>query len=241
MRPLLVLAHGTRSSKAQWAQYGDLLTDAELHAIDLPGHGTRLGERCGYDEVIDVFDEAVDSAAPGQPVIVGGHSLGGYLAAMYADRLAADGRSGEIAGLALVGTTADPGSRLAVFYKWFAQILPKVGAQRMTAIANAMYRVLGTTRELPGPEAYEALVDSWALVFERCGPHLLGRLDCPVLLVNGQFDQMRIHVKQYAAQTTDVTTHLIKGATHVLPDTHSGELAAILNGFGRRLATVDTI
>ncbi|SDL34938.1 alpha/beta fold hydrolase [Tessaracoccus oleiagri] len=229
MRPLMVLAHGTRTTRAQWNGYDELVPAAELFPIDLPGHGTRQGQPVDYESVIGVFDEAIATARPGQPVILGGHSLGGYLAAMYAEHLTQSGRAAELAGLVLVGTTADPSSPLASIYKGFAKVLPVVGFERMTKIANVMYRALGIKADYPGPESYEALADAWALVFGRCGPHNLRDLECPVVLVNGQFDQMRIHARQYAAQVPGTTIHLVKGASHVLPMTHPEELAAILN------------
>lgn len=235
MKPLMVLAHGTRTTKAQWDGYDELVPAAELLPIDLPGHGTLQGQTCDYDAVIDVFDAALATARPGQRVIVGGHSLGGYLAGLYAEHLTQSGRGDELAGLVLVGTSADPSSPLASVYKGFARVLPVVGFERMTKVANVMYRALGIKADYPGPESYEALADAWGLVFGRCGPHNLRDLQCPVVLVNGQFDQMRIHARQYAAQVPSTTIHLVKGASHVLPMTHPDRLAAILNDVAESL------
>jgi pimeloyl-ACP methyl ester carboxylesterase len=236
VKPLMVLAHGTRTTKAQWAGYDALVPHAELLPIDLPGHGALAGGSCHYDDVIAVFEDAVATARDGQRVVVGGHSLGGYFAAMYAAHLVEEGREDELAALVLVGTTADPGSRLAAIYKGFARLLPVVGYERMTRIANRAYRALGVKDDLPGPEAYAALDDAWRLVFERCGPENLRGVTCPVVFVNGQFDQMRIHLKQFTTIVPGATAHTIKGASHVLPATHPAELAAILDGIAAGLA-----
>lgn len=229
MKPLLVLAHGTRTTKAQWDGYAQRLPEAELLAIDLPGHGTLQGGPVTFDEVIRVFDEAVATRKPGQPLILGGHSLGGYLAALYAGHLAEEHDRQELDGLLLVGTTGDPRSVVAAGYKGFAKLLPMIGFERMTTIANWFYRALNLTEDLPGPEAYTALSDSWSLVFEHCGPQNLRALECPVVFVNGQLDQMRVHVKRFANSAKRPQVHLVKGATHVLPMTHPDELARIMN------------
>src|SRR5699024_880047 len=44
IRPRLVLVHGTRMDRHEWAAYPDLLPGAEVVAVDLPGHGARLGQ-----------------------------------------------------------------------------------------------------------------------------------------------------------------------------------------------------
>lgn len=226
-RPLVVLVHGTRQTRRQWEGYAELLPEAQLLAIDLPGHGSRAGERCTREATMAVIDEAVRSRADGQPVVLVGHSLGGYLAALYMQEAAMAGRD-DIDALVLVGTTADPTSPVAGIYRGFAKVLPVVGFERMTAIANCFYRLLGERGELPGPESYEALDDAWKVVFADCGPHNLEQVRVPVTIVNGQFDQMRLHARRWAAASGNATVHLVPGATHLLPITHEPQLAAIL-------------
>lgn len=226
-RPLVVLVHGTRQTLHEWDGYAELLPGCDLLAIDLPGHGTRAGERCTKDAAMAVIDDAVRSRGEGQPVVLVGHSLGGYLAALYLDELATSGRD-DVDALVLVGTTADPASPVAAAYRGFAKLLPVVGFERMTRIANAAYRALGERGELPGPESYEALDDAWKVVFEHCGPRNLGRVRKPVTIVNGQFDQMRLHARRWAEASGNATAHLVRGATHLLPITHRPQLAAIL-------------
>lgn len=233
MRPLLILAHGTRTSKVEWEGYDEYVTSADVLPIDLPGHGELEGTRCLFDDVVRVFDEAVECAEPGRAVIVGGHSLGGYLAAMYAAHRARTGRPGPD-GLVLIGTSADPGSSLAFVYKGFAKVLPVVGFERMTRVANVFYRLLGYDGPMPGPESYAALADAWDLVFERCGPDNLRGLGCDVDIVNGQYDQMRIHARRFAEAAGGARTHVVRGGSHLMPTTHPVELAAILDSIARR-------
>ncbi|WP_237566001.1 alpha/beta fold hydrolase [Ornithinimicrobium cerasi] len=225
--PRLVLVHGTRMSAAQWDPYPALLPGAEVVAVDLPGHGSRVAEPFTVEAALGVLDAAVSGRTPGQGVVLAGHSLGGYLAALYAqahpDRLSA---------LVLLGASADPSHRLAVVYRGFAALLPRVGAARMARFTNAVVRRLGVSGaaadSLPDGAAYAALPAAWAAVMGACGPHLLREVGCPVVLVNGQWDQMRLHVRRYAAACADPHIVTVPRATHFAPLTHPDEVAAAL-------------
>ena len=85
MRPHLVLVHGSRLASSQWLPQVPLLEGrATLSLVDLPGHGSRDGEHFTLARCVTVLDEAVDEAPPGAPVVLVGHSLGGYVAMAYA-------------------------------------------------------------------------------------------------------------------------------------------------------------
>lgn len=222
--PRLVLVHGTRMDAREWAAYPPLLPDAELVAIDFPGHGSRLGEEFTAEAAVAAIGAAVDGHSPGQPVVLAGHSLGGYLAMLYAAR-----HPRALDALVLIGSSAEPDGPLAGIYRRFADLLPKVGAARMSRISNAVMRRLGTPEEmLPGPEGYAALPAAWQVVFDECHPDLLTDVACPVFLVNGQFDQMRLHVKRFAAAAQDPHVVTVPRATHFLPITHAEQVAEVL-------------
>lgn len=227
VKPLVVMVHGTHESKAEWDGYDALLPIARVLPIDLPGHGARTDLRCTRSNVIAVLDEAVAQAEPDQPVVLVGHSLGGYFSALYAQHLADEGRD-DLAALVLVGTTADPSSKVALGYKGFMWLMSVIGVGRMAALSNAFYRLIGNRGELPGVESYQALADGWRVVFDECGPANLRDVRCPVVLVNGQFDHMRVHAKQFANHASNVSAHVVRGATHQLPNTHASKLAAII-------------
>lgn len=226
-KPVVVFVHGTRTTRHEWDGYETLLPQAQVVAIDLPGHGELQHVSCTRESVLATIDDAVAQASPRQPVVVVGHSLGGYCSALWAQERRRTGQPGPDA-LVLVGSSGDPKSRLGWIYKGFAKLLPLVGFERMTRWANRMYRLLGEKGELPGPEAYEALSDAWAIVFDECGPDNLREIACPVVLVNGQFDQMRVHVRQFAAAARRPVRHIVLGATHMLPITHAEALAGII-------------
>lgn len=211
-------------SSAQWAPYAELLPGVELVAVDLPGHGSRVGEPFTADAALRTIAQAVEGAAPAQPLVLAGHSLGGYLATLYAAAHPQD-----LGVLVLLGASADPGGRLAVVYRAFARALPLVGPARMARVANAVVARLGVAADaLPDGAAYQALPAAWAAVMEACGPDLLRTVRCPVVLANGQWDQMRLNVRRYARACRDPRVVTIPRATHFAPLTHPAQVAAVL-------------
>lgn len=226
-QPRLVLVHGTRMEGRQWEPYLPLLPGVEVVAPDLPGHGTRAGEEFTLDAALRTITDAVDGAGPGQRVVLAGHSLGGYLATVWAAR-----NPGRLDRLVLVGATADPAGPLTGVYRSFARLVGRSDPDRMARATNRMVRWLGARPEvvdaLPGGESYAALPAAWQVVMDECGPDLLRAVDCPVVLVNGQFDQMRLHVRRYAAAAADARVVTVPRATHLMPLTHPAQLARIL-------------
>lgn len=232
--PRLVLVHGTRMNRVQWEPYRALLPGVELLTVDLPGHGERVGEEFTGERALAVIDAAVRRAGP-RPVLAG-HSLGGYLAAAWAAE-----HPDDLGALVLLGATADPSGPLTGVYRGFARVLPRVDAERTASRMNAVFRRLGAEGEhaaaLPDGAAYAALPAAWDYVMGRCGPELLDDVRCPVVLVNGQLDQMRLHVRRYAQHARDPHVLTVPGATHLMPATHPDQVAAALRE-GLRLATV---
>lgn len=229
MERALILLHGTRMSQRQWRPYEDLLSGLPLMTRDLPGHGERAGEEFTRDAALATVDEAVQEArelGDGRPVLAG-HSLGGYLGAMWAAQ-----HPRGLGALVLIGATADPAGPLTGVYRGFARALPYVQPERMAAAMNVIFRRLGATGEhadlLPDGAGYAALPAAWQLVMDECGPDLLREVDCPVWMVNGQLDQMRIHVRRFAEAAADARVVTVPRATHLMPATHPEQVAAVL-------------
>ena len=82
--PPVIFVHGTRSSAQVWERQVAALRARGIPAlaIDLPGHGSRIGEIFTLEGAIAAIDDAVDSF-DSAPVLVG-HSLGGYATLAYA-------------------------------------------------------------------------------------------------------------------------------------------------------------
>lgn len=226
--PLVVLVHGTRMSAVQWDPYAQLLQGCEVATLDLPGHGARHDEDFTAERALAVIGAAVSSAEAGQPVVLVGHSLGGYLAMLYAARYPDD-----LAGLMLVGASAIPRGVGAAVYLGFARLLPLVGYHRMAAVANTVMRWLGVcgqaAQALPGGDSYAATEQAWGVVMGQCGPGLLTDVRAPIWLVNGAFDHLRLDARRYREACLDGRIVTVRRATHLLPLTHPQALSAVIN------------
>jgi len=227
-----VLVHGTRVSSAQWhlPAYQDVLADLDVVTPDLPGHGSRVAERFTTAAAVEVVSEAVESGEPGAPVVLAGHSLGGYMAMAYAAR-----HPQRLAGLALIGASAVPRGPGAAAYRAFASLIPRVGPERMARLSNRVLTRLTdaeTARAvLDGGDSYAATADAWAAVMADGDPRLLRNVTCPVLLVSGQWDQLRVHAREFAAQCRDARVVVVPRATHLLPLSHPRVVATLLRDF----------
>ena len=157
------------------------------------------------------------------------------LLAEVEDRVRAAAGAEPFAPDALVadlGATADPDGPLTGLYRVFARAMPHLDPERTARRMNALMRLLGARGEhadaLPDGSAYASLPAAWDLVMAEAGPQLLDDVRCPVVLVNGQLDQMRLHVRRFADHARDACVVTIPRATHLLPATHPEQLATIL-------------
>ncbi len=211
----VVLVHGSRLSGAQWTPQLPRLTPyVDPVAVDLPGHGARVGEKFTLDRCADVVQDAVDAAPAGTPVVVVGHSLGGYVAMFHAARHA-DG----LAGLVLADCSADPVGPGAAVYRGVAALTDRVGEERMREVTFRFLR-----RRYP-PEVSEPIIAggyfagatgaAWREVMMRCRPGLLTRVRCPVLLLNGQYDQFRLGERRFRRACPHARSEVLPGATHL--------------------------
>lgn len=223
-------------SAAQWEPYRALLPEIDLVTIDLPGHGERVGEAFTREAALSAIDDAVTMAsAGGLAPVLAGHSLGGYLSMMWAAQ-----HPTSLASLVLLGATADPRGPLTGVYRGFARLLPAVGEDRMARGANAVMRALGARGEhaalLPDGRAYAALPAAWEVIMTEVTPELLSSVACPVVLVNGQFDQMRLHVRRFAAAARDARVVTVPRASHLMPATHPRQVAQVLRDAARAVS-----
>ena len=208
----LVLVHGSRLASSQWAPQIPLLRDrVGLTLVDLPGHGTRAGEEFTLERSIEVIDASLPR---GVPVVLLGHSLGGYAAMAYAAR-----RGAALSGLVLADASATPTGPGAAIYRGVAALTDRLGPERMTRVNN---RVL---RRLYPPERIEPVIAggyyfaptpaAWREVMEHCRPSMLQGVQCPVLLLNGQFDQFRIGTRAFLRACPQARVEIIRRAGHL--------------------------
>ena len=211
----VVLVHGSRLSGAQWAPVLPHLTPyVDTVAVDLPGHGTRAGDEFTLAGCAEVVQDVVDAAPPAAPAVVVGHSLGGYVAMFHASR-----HGDDLAGLVLGDCSADPVGPGAAVYRGVAALTERVGEDRMRALTFRFLR-----RRYP-PEVSGAIIaggyhagptaTAWREVMARCRPELLADVRCPVLLLNGQWDQFRLGVRGFRRACPQARVEVLPGATHL--------------------------
>ena len=210
----LVLVHGSRLSSAQWAPQLPLLAGrVGVGLVDLPGHGARVAEDFTLERCVEVIDEAVRDAPAGSHVVLVGHSLGGYAAMAYAAH-----RGAALSGLVLAGCSTTPTGPGAAIYRGVARLTDRVGPERMTRLNDRVLRRFYPAERIEpviaGGYYFTPTAAAWGEVMGRCRPSMLHGLGCPVLLLNGQYDQFRLGTRAFVRACPRARVEIIRGATH---------------------------
>lgn len=231
----VVLVHGSRLSSSQWRPQLPLLEGrVSVGLVDLPGHGSRAEERFTLERCVEVIVEAVEASPPGAPVVLVGHSLGGYAAMCHAAEHAA-----SLDGLVLAGCSATPRGPGAAVYRAVAALSDRIGPERMTRINNRVLRTLYAA-DLIEPVIgdgywFEPTAVAWDEVITRCGPDMVRDVRCPVLFLNGQFDQFRLGVRDFVAACPHAQVETIPRASHLANLDQPRAFADALLGFVERI------
>jgi pimeloyl-ACP methyl ester carboxylesterase len=236
MGPSVVLLHGIRTSASMWRAQLEALQAAGIrgHAVDLPGHGSRLGERFSMEGALDAIDAAVDGL-PG-PVLLCGLSLGGYLALHWT----AERGAGRIDGLlaAACGTTPH-GAPLAA-YRGIADLiarLPDQGAWLNQFMVDRFIRdPVAREDVVGGGVALDVMADGLGAMASVRPLSAIARIRVPILFVNGRFDHFRMEERRYlrAAQRRPglppswSQLAIVPGASHLVSLTRPQEFTRIL-------------
>lgn len=181
-----------------WRAQSEALTTAGVRsrAIDLPGHGSRLGERFTLDGALDAIDDAVDSL-PG-PVLLCGLSLGGYLGLHWAGSRGGTRIAGMIA--AACGTT--PRGAALAGYRGLADAiyrLPDQGAGINQFLIDRFVPERSRADVTRGGVALDVMADGLGAMAGVRPVESIGRIRVPLLLVNGRFDHFRLEERRYLA------------------------------------------
>lgn len=218
MRPTVILVHGLRTSHSMWRQQIEALEREGIPAlaIDLPGHGRRIGERFTLDAALRSIGDAVAEAeASGSKPYLAGFSLGGYLSIEWVAQ-----NPGRVAGLlaAACGTVPHP----IVMHTWRG-IAKVIGSfpDRGLALNNLAVRLFvpqpGANDVIAGGVALDVMDDSIRALLEFTPIESLRRIEEPVLFVNGKWDHVRSHARRFIAATRNARLVKVPGASHVVP------------------------
>ncbi|MDJ0323627.1 alpha/beta hydrolase [Cryobacterium sp. PH31-AA6] len=226
--PPVLFVHGIRTSATMWRRQLAGLAEYGLPglAIDLPGHGSRMAEPFTVEGALAAIDEGV--AALGGRVVLVGLSLGGYYAIEYSAR-----NPGKVAGLVAAGCCAIPGGWPLDVYRGLARLIRRLPDHGLW-LHTTLVRVL-----LPKEGAADTLVDGVPLNVMDAGLGATGtlrpleglsRYPGQIWLVNGAFDQFRLHERRFLAACRSGRLVIVPRASHLVSLAQPERFGAVLRG-----------
>lgn len=230
MPPAVILVHGLRTSATMWRQQVEDLTvrGIPVLTVDLPGHGTRLGERFTLDAAVAAIDHAVAeaTAAAGRPPYLVGFSLGGYLAIEWAAQ-----HPGRVTGLLAASCGTVPSALVMNTWRVAAKVIHTF-PDRGRALNDFAVRLFvpspGAEDIVAGGVALEVMDDVLRALLGLRPLASLGRVAEPVLFVNGQFDHVGLHAGKFLAAARRGRLVTVPRATHMVSATHPAQFTAAL-------------
>ena len=241
-RPIrLLLVHGSRLNAASWFPLEEVLLGRIVcDHLDLPGHGVKQEVPFTMDGALAAVGTAVEALDPSRHrIILGGHSLGGFVAMEWAAE-----NHGMLAGLVLMGATAQPSSRLAHIYRAFGSAL-RAGLEDERRAESIRETDASSLRRIIGPRTAQAVLergpglaaipDAWDAVIDGVDLRSLAEVDVPVLAINGEYDQFRVGESAARRLRHDLDVVHVPGATHFAPMTHPVPVARAIRAFAGSL------
>ncbi|MET0884895.1 MAG: alpha/beta hydrolase [Mycetocola sp.] len=233
MPATVILVHGLRTSATLWRHQEEHLGGLGIptNAIDLPGHGSRLGERFSVERALQGIDDAVTAAeaAGSKPYLVG-FSLGGYLAIEWVAR-----NPGRVAGLLAAACATVPHPVIMHGWRGISRVIG-LFPDRGRALNDFTVRLFvpqpGATDVIAGGVALDVMDDVLLSLLSLRPVERLAEIDVPVLFVNGRFDHVRAHANRYLAATRTARLVTVPGASHMVSVVRPHEFTdALLEGY----------
>ncbi|MFH5822094.1 alpha/beta fold hydrolase [Georgenia sp. AZ-5] len=212
--PTVLLVHGIRTSATMWRRQVEALGAAGVPAVapDLPGHGTRGGERFTVAGAVAAVEEA--AARVEGPLVVAGLSLGGYLAVHWA-ALTAHRVDAVVAASC---STQPRGVPLWVYRRLAGLIgrLPDAGAGLNDRLARRFLPPDALTDVIAGGMTVSVMENVLAGMADIDTLADLRAIDAPVWLVNGRWDHFRAEERRFLRACADGRLVVVPRATHLV-------------------------
>jgi pimeloyl-ACP methyl ester carboxylesterase len=209
----VLLVHGIRASATMWRHQEEQLRAAgyPVLAIDLPGHGKRMGEPFTVPAALAAIDDGV--AHLGDRVLLVGLSLGGYYAMAYAAQ-----HPDRVAGLVAAGCSAVPKGVLLEGYRVLARMihrLPDRGLWLHETMARRLLPPAGARDVLAGGAALDVMDAGLRATATLTPLASLAAYPGPIWLVNGALDHFRLNERGFLAACRNGEVVVVPGATHL--------------------------
>ena len=229
--------HGIRTSATMWRAQVAAMTERgnPAHAVDLPGHGTRMSEEFTLDSAFQTIDDAVRDAATRGPVLLAGHSMGGLLCIEYVGREDPP----PVAGFIAASCTSIPRGLGINAYRALARGFDALPDRGMWMTDRVLDRTLPPeTRRDFGAGGYAFDTQHQAM---RMLPVLdllaaLERIRVPLWFVNGQYDQLRVNERLFQRIAPHAELIVVPRTTHLVTAMRPRVFNAIL---GVAIATIE--
>ncbi len=253
--PVVILESGMAATTEHWERIAArLVSRFTTVTYQRAGYGVsryRAGAEFRFDTMVDDLTDVAKHVAGGRPIVLVGHSLGGYLALLAAERLGA-----QVRGVALVDSShpaeLQRSIRQAEGGRALTGALALMPASLELGLGSLLQRPEWVDR-LPREARTTALAQyrdaklwaaarrEWRVVKERFERFdgVLPRISAPLLVITaGQTaatDAVQVDLHdEFAAAAPQARRHLVQGADHdeILTDAgRAAEVSAIITAF----------
>jgi alpha-beta hydrolase superfamily lysophospholipase len=242
-RRIVVIVHGYAEHGGRYAHAAEDLAEsgAVVCAPDHIGHGKSEGDRAlivDFERVVDDLHTLVGIVSgehPTLPIVMVGHSMGGLLTGLYAERY-----PGQLAGVAFLGAVLGD-------WPWARDVLEE-GIPEESSDPAGMSRDPETVREYASdPLVYHGgyqrpLLEAEVAALDRFNAEL-EQITMPVMFLHGEADPFVPFRTSMAAvkrmPTSDLTVRIYPDARHELVnELNRDEVILALGTFIKRVATV---
>lgn len=217
MTPQVVFVHGIRTSATMWRAQVEHLSAAGIgaHALDLPGHGTRMSETFTLDGAFETIDAAVTDAAARGPVLLVAHSMGGLVSIEYMGREDPPPVEAFIAA----GCTSIPRGAGLTMYRTLARgfdRLPRRGQPLTDMVLDRTLPPETRADFAAGGYAYDAQDTALRSLSVLDLVSALKRISVPMWFVNGQWDQLRLNERLFTALKPEAELIVVPRTSHLV-------------------------
>lgn len=224
----LVLVHGVNDQAGSWSAVApQLKKDYKVIIIDLPGHGESQPKTgpLPMRSLIDALAMVIDRESPGQPVVLAGNSMGGWVSMLYASE-----HPERVSNLILEDASgmAWDVSHVPLFPKDRTEAirLLRMVHGPNAAIPEFLVDAVLKAKDLPQKRVLEGGILEW-LVDTR-----LPKLTMPVTLIWGADDGLLPldYAKTLQSRISNSSLHVIDGAAHIPHRQAPAEFLRLLYG-----------